>query len=113
MMRGVSFSAFGLFRSNRPYTTTWGDDHYGTSQNDARPGGRNTAKGDTFQSLDVSLIKRFRAANMNVEARGEAFNLLSTTNFDEYIGVLSSPFFGYPVSAFGRRVIQLAAVVRF
>ena len=112
-MKGVTLSAFGLFRSNRPYTVTWGDDRYGTSQNDARPAGRNTAKGDTFQTLDLSLTKRFRAANKNFEVRGEAFNLLSTTNYDDFIGVLSSFYFGRPVSAFPRRVIQLAAIVRF
>jgi len=111
--KGVTLSAAGLFRSSRPYTITWGDDRFGTSQNDARPGGRNTAKGDTFQTLDLSLAKRFRAAGKNFEARAEAFDLLSTTNFDEYIGVLSSPYFGLPASAFPRRVIQLAAIVRF
>jgi hypothetical protein len=111
--KGVTLSGAGLFRSNRPYTITWGDDRFGTSQNDARPGGRNTAKGDSFQSLDLSLAKRFRAATTNLEVRAEAFDLFSTANFDEYNGVLSSPYFGLPVSAFPRRVIQLAAIVRF
>jgi outer membrane receptor protein involved in Fe transport len=113
VMKGVTLSAFGLFRSNRPYTITWGDDRFGTSQNDARPGGRNTAKGDGYQSVDLSLAKRFRAMNKNVEARVEAFNLLSTLNYDEYVGVLSSPYFGQPVSASTRRVFQLAGIVRF
>ena len=112
-LKGLTISALGLFRSNRPYTITWGDDRYGTSQNDARPSGRNTAKGDRFESLDLSLSKQFHAANKTFEVRAEAFNLLSRTNYDEYIGVLSSPYFGRPVSAFPRRVIQLAGVVRF
>jgi hypothetical protein len=113
MMKGVSLSVLGLFRSSKPYTVTWGDDRYGTSQNDARPGGRNTAEGDSFQSVDASLSKRFRAANKNFEARVEAFNILSTVNFDQYIGALSSPYFGQPTSAFPTRVIQLAVIVRF
>jgi hypothetical protein len=113
MMRGVSVSAYGLFRSSRPYTVTWGDDRYGTSQNDARPGARNTAEGDSYQSVDLSLAKRFRAANKNFEGRIEAFNILSTVNFDEYVGALSSPYFGQPVSAFPSRAIQLVAIVRF
>ena len=113
IMRGVSLSAFGLFRSSRPYTVFWGDDRYGTTQNDARPGGRNTGKGDSYQTVDVSLAKRFRAANRNFEGRVEAFNILSTVNFDEYVGALSSPFFGKPTSAFPSRAIQLAALVRF
>ena len=113
MLRGVTLSVYGLFRSARPYTVTWGDDRYGTSQNDARPGGRNTARGDAFTSVDASLAKRFRAANTNFEGRIEAFNLLSTVNFDQYIGALSSPFFGKPTAAFPTRAIQLAAIVRF
>jgi hypothetical protein len=92
---------------------TWGDDRYGTSQNDARPGGRNTAGGDSFSSVDASLAKRFRVANTNFEGRIEAFNLLSTVNFDQYIGALSSPFFGKPTAALPTRAIQLAAIVRF
>jgi hypothetical protein len=113
LMRGVSLSAFGLFRSSRPYTVFWGDDRNGTTQNDARPSGRNTGKGDSYQTVDVSLAKRFRAANKNFEARIEAFNILSTVNFDEYVGALLSPFFGKPTSAFPQRAIQLAALVRF
>ena len=112
-MKNVSLSVYGLFRSSRPYTVIWGDDRYGTSQNDARPGGRNTANGDSFHSIDVSIAKRFRAATKNFEARVEAFNVLSTVNFDDYIGTLSSPYFGRPASASPTRVIQLAALIRF
>jgi hypothetical protein len=112
-MRGVTVSAYGLFRSSRPYTITFGDDRYGTTQNNARPGGRNTGEGDSFQSVDLSLAKRFRIANRTIEGRVEAFNILSTVNFDEYVGVLLSPYFGQPVSAFPMRAIQLVATVRF
>jgi hypothetical protein len=112
-MRGVILSAYGLFRSSRPYTITWGDDRNGTSQNNARPGARNTGIGDSFQSVDLSLAKRFRLANRTFEGRVEAFNILSTVNFDEYVGVLSSPYFGQPVSAFPMRAIQFVGIVRF
>ena len=48
-----------VFRSNRPYTITWGDDRNGTTQNDARPGARNTkATGDSYQNIDVALARR-------------------------------------------------------
>jgi len=113
MMKGVTLAAYGRFRSSRPYTVTWGDDRYGTTQNDARPGARNTVNGDSYQSVDLSLAKRFRAANKNFEGRIEAFNLFSTVNFDQYIGALSSPYFGQPVSAFPSRTVQLAVMVRF
>ena len=112
-MHGVTLSAYGLFRSGRPYTITFGDDRFGTTQNNARPGARNTGNGDSFQTVDLSLAKRFRAANRNFEGRVEAFNVLSTVNFDEYVGALSSPYFGKPVSAFPSRAIQFVAIVKF
>ena len=63
--------------------------------------------------IEVVLAKRFRIANRTIEGRVEAFNILSTVNFDEYVGVLLSPYFGQPVSAFPMRAIQLVATVRF
>jgi hypothetical protein len=113
MMRGVTLSAFGLFRSSRPYTISFGDDRFGTTQYNARPGARNTGIGDSYETIDISLAKRFRAANRNFEGRLEAFNILSTPNFDEYVGARSSPYFGRPVTAFPSRAIQLVAIVRF
>jgi hypothetical protein len=113
MMRGVTFSAYGLFRSSRPFTITYGDDRYGTTQNNARPAARNTGVGDSYQTIDLSLSKRFRSAGRNFEGRLEAFNILSTVNFDDYVGARSSPYFGRPVTAFPSRAIQLVAIVRF
>ena len=77
------------------------------------PARATPARATRTRRVDVSLAKRFRAANRNFEGRIEAFNILSTVNFDEYVGALSSPFFGQPVSAFPSRAIQLAAMVRF
>jgi hypothetical protein len=112
-LNGLALSCFGVFRSSRPYTVTWGDDRNGTSQNDARPQERNGARGDAFQTIDLALSKQFRLSGTSMEGRVEAFNVLSTTNYDEYVGVLSSSFFGQPLSAFPRRRIQLAAILRF
>ena len=97
----------------RPYTITWGDDRNGTTQNDARPEGRNTAETDAYSNVDLSLVRRFRRGTKVVEARIEGFNIFNTTNYDEYVGALSSPLFGKPVSAFSKQRLQLAAVVRF
>ena len=110
---GWSVSAIGTFRSSRPYTITWGDDRNGTTQNDARPDGRNTVTTDTFQNVDLSLVRRFHKGTKVVEARVEAFNAFNTTNFDEYVGELSSPLFSKPVSAFPKQRLQFAAIVRF
>ncbi len=110
---GWTVSAAGQFRSNRPYNITWGDDRNGTTQNDARPGGRNTGKTGTFRNIDVAVARRVPFGTRTLELRAEGFNILSTTNYDEYAGALSSPFFGQPVSAFPKRRLQFAAVVRY
>lgn len=113
VLRGWTLSAAGQFRSNRPYTITWGDDRNGTTQNDARPGGRNTGRTGPYRTIDAALARRFPIGSRSLEFRAEAFNILSTKNYDEYAGALSSPFFGQPVSAFPKRRLQFAAVVRF
>jgi hypothetical protein len=110
---GWVLSGVGLFRTARPYTVAWGDDRNGTTQNDARPGPRNTARGDSFRSVDLAASKRFTLSRRTFEMRVEAFNVLSTTNYDEHVGILASPAFGQPVSAYPRRRIQLAAIARF
>jgi outer membrane receptor protein involved in Fe transport len=113
LRRGWSLSGIGIVRSNRPYNVTWGDDRNGTTQNDARPGARNTGRTDAYASVDVALRRLFPVRRANLEARVEAFNLLNTVNYDRYVGELSSPLFGQPVSAFPPRSLQLAAVLRF
>lgn len=110
---GWSVSALATFRSGRPYTVTWGDDRNGTSQRDARPGGRNTARTGLFRTVDVAASRRFGAGPAALEARVEAFNVFNATNYDQYVGQLLSPFFGRPQSAFPMRRLQLAAILRF
>ena len=110
---GWTLSAAALFRTNRPYNVTWGDDRNGTTQNDARPDGRNTGKADGYRNLDMALARRFAFDSRSLEIRAEAFNLLSTTNYDEYVGTLNSPSFAQPITAFPKRRLQFAAVVRF
>jgi hypothetical protein len=112
-LRGWSISGIGTFRSNRPYTIIWGDDRNGTTQNDARPGGRNTGKTDAFQNVDLALVRRFHTGTKVIEARVEAFNAFNTTNYDEYIGALLSPSFAQPFLAFPKQRFQVAAIVRF
>jgi hypothetical protein len=110
---GWSISAIGTFRSNRPYMETWGDDRNGTTQNDARPDGRNTKTTDAYQNVDLALVRRFHKGPRVFEARIEAFNAFNTTNYDEYVGALLSDLFAKPVSAFPNQRLQFAAIVRF
>jgi hypothetical protein len=108
-----SLSGIGTVRSSRPYTISWGDDRNGTTQSDARPGGRNTGRSDAYGSVDLALMRAFRTGRTTTEARLAAFNILNVVNYDRYVGELSSPLFGRPVSAFPPRRLQLAAIVRF
>jgi len=113
VLSGWSVSGLAVLRSNRPYTVTWGDDRNGTTQNDARPGGRNTGRSDAYASIDVGVKRLFPMGRATMEGRFEAFNVLDAVNYDRYVGELSSPFFGQPVSAFPPRRLQLAAILRF
>jgi hypothetical protein len=113
LLKDWSLSGIAVFRSGRPYTITWGDDRNGTTQNDARPDGRNTASTDSYQNVDLALMRRFSLGSKSVEARAEVFNVFNVTNYDQYVGALLSPLYGRPVSAFPKRRVQLAAVVRF
>jgi hypothetical protein len=113
VLKDWSLSGIGVFRSSRPYTITWGDDRNGTTQNDARPGDRNTADGDTYINVDLALTRRISRGSRVYELRGEAFNVFNTTNFDEYVGALFSPFYGRPISALPKRKLQFAATMRF
>jgi hypothetical protein len=110
---GWSLAGIGIVRSNRPYTITWGDDRNGTTQNDARPGARNTGRTGPYRTVDLSLSKRVHRARTTIEGRIEAFNVFNATNYDQYVGELLSPLFSRPVSAFPPRQLQLAAIVRF
>jgi len=113
LTRGWSLAGIGTFRSQRPYTISWGDDRYGTTQNDARPGGRNTGTAGAYRAVDVSLTRRFRRGVSSIDARVQAFNVLNAVNYDQYVGELLSPLFARPISAFPPRRLELAAIVRF
>jgi hypothetical protein len=113
LTRGWTLATVLAVRSGRPYTVTWGDDRNGTTQNDARPGARNTAETGTYRVVDLSLAKHATVGGASLEARLELFNLFNATTYDEYVGALLSPLFGQPISAFPRRRGQLALVLRF
>ena len=107
-------SGVGIFRSNRPFTQTWGDDRNGTTQYDARPAGRNNLQTEAYANLDLAMVREFRWGARTVEARIEGFNVITNVNYDQYVGALSSvAFYNRPVTAFPPRRIQIAAVVRF
>lgn len=111
--RGWSLAALLVARSGRPYTMTWGDDRTGTTQNDARPDGRNTRRTGPYRTVDVAATRRLHAQGFDIDARLEIFNVFNAVNYDAYVGALLSPLFGQPVSAFPARRVQLAVTTRF
>jgi hypothetical protein len=70
--------------------------------------GRNVFHGPGITTVDLALTKRFRIAEQHhVELRGEAFNLLNHTNFNNPSGNIGSSTFGRITSAKDPRLIQL------
>ena len=113
LWRDWSVSGVAIIRTNRPYTISWGDDRNGTTQNDARPDGRNTGKTGPYRTVDLAVGRIFHRGPTSIETRVEAFNAFNAINYDQYVGELLSPMFGRPVSAFPPRRLQVAVVARF
>jgi hypothetical protein len=70
--------------------------------------GRNVFHGPGIQTVDVALGKNFKVAeHHNLEFRGEAFNLLNHTNFNNPASTIGSATFGRVTSAKDPRLVQL------
>jgi len=102
--------------SGRPYSLTTGrDDNNDTVAND-RPAEtrRNTEQGPGSAVLNLRWSKEFELSRSSkgdgpvITIGVDAFNVLNRTNFSGFIGNLSSPFFGLPVSSRPARRIQLS-----
>jgi outer membrane receptor protein involved in Fe transport len=115
---------FGLtlsLSSGRPYSLTTGrDDNRDSIAND-RPAGvrRNSLQGPGGATLDVRWAKEFflkEGKNEDgpaITLGVDAFNVLNRTNYAGFVGNLSSPFFGLPVSARPARRVQLTVAFKF
>jgi len=106
--------------SGAPYTLTTGRDEFGTGIAARPPGvGRNTLQGPDYVSLDlrwsrdVFLVKQKGEKGPTISMGVDAFNVLNRVNFTNFIGNLSSPFFGRAVSAQPSRRIQVTFRFKF
>jgi hypothetical protein len=111
---GVSVSLY----SSRPYTETTGQDPFHLGFANARPAGvsRNSLEGPGYADLDLRWahdfhVKKDKGPIWTVALDG--FNMLNRVNDDQFIGDLSSPFFGHAVSAQPARRLQLSMRFRF
>jgi hypothetical protein len=106
--------------SGRPYTTLTGSDTYNDGMDNARPPGvpRNSLQGGTRLLLDLQVSHDFPINSKDKSGRAisialQAFNVLNRVNYGTYVGVISSPLFGQPDSAYPARRIQATARFRF
>jgi hypothetical protein len=107
--------------SGRPYSITTGHDDFNTGTANARPVGvpRNSAEGPGYADLDVRWSRDlfFDTAKKNagptVNVGIDAFNVLNRVNYSNYVGTLTSPFFGTAVAAQPPRRLQLSLRARF
>jgi hypothetical protein len=102
--------------SGLPYNITTGhDDNRDTVANDRPVGvGRNTGRGPGYFDVDLRLVKSFRLVkekSPRMKIGVEAFNLLNRVNDRNYIGTMTSVFFGRANAAYPAR--QLQTSVRF
>jgi Carboxypeptidase regulatory-like domain/TonB dependent receptor len=111
---GVTMNSAG------PYTETLGQDVYNNGRGRARPAGvpRNSLEGQGFAQLDLRLSRELKLSGGTPQERSialalDAFNVTNSVNYANYIGTLSSPFFGQPVAARAPRQLQLSARLSF
>jgi outer membrane receptor protein involved in Fe transport len=104
-----------------PYSITTGRDTNGDSMALDRPAGvgRNTAQGPGFAQLDLRwsrdfyLNKKKKEKGPSVTLGVNALNVTNRVNFVNYVGNLSSPFYGQAVAARPSRRVQFSAQIAF
>jgi hypothetical protein len=124
---GTGFSALGFGANDRPNlvgdprlaqgtperwfsTTAFAFPAPGTFGN----AGRNIVDGPGYQSVNASLIKNTALTeSVNLQLRGEVFNLFNHPNFNLPDNFLGSPTFGQITSARDPRHIQLGVKLLF
>ncbi|MDR3702399.1 MAG: TonB-dependent receptor [Candidatus Sulfopaludibacter sp.] len=115
----LDFGVALAVNSGMPYTETTGLDEYHTGYANARPPGvpRNSLQGPGFAELDVRWSHAFELTHKKEGPQFtvgvDAFNVTNRVNYVTYVGDLSSPFFGEPVSAKPPRRLQLSGRFEF
>jgi hypothetical protein len=121
-LTGIKVADLGValtLNSAGPYSETIGGDPYNNGRGRARRPGiaRNTliagdsATLDLHASRDVKLGAPKSGHELTLGADG--FNLLNRVNYASYVGIISSPLFGTPVSARSARQFQLSLRYKF
>jgi hypothetical protein len=117
--KGFTTSVIFNAWSGVPYNITTGFDNNGDTVANDRPPGlwRNAGRGPGYFNIDMRLSRRYRLVKREhpptVEWAIDAFNALNHVNYDNYIGVMTSPFFGRANGAMPSRQLQLSARFSF
>jgi hypothetical protein len=105
--------------SGLPYNITTGRDDNGDTIANDRPAGvwRNSGRGPGYLNLDFRLSRKYRLAKRDkaptVEWAVDAFNALNHVNYKNFIGTMTSPFFGQANAANPPRQLQVSARFSF
>ena len=119
---GVKIVDLGValtLNSAGPYTQTIGGDPYNNGRGRARlPGiARNTLIAGDLATLDLhasrDLKLRGPKSGHELTLGVDGFNLLNRVNYASYVGIISSPLFGTPVSARSARQFQFSVRYKF
>jgi hypothetical protein len=120
MTKKSQFGAALALYSGRPYSLRTGRDDFNTGQATARPAGvgRNTLQGPGYADLDLRWsydipLNKAQPKRRSVTIGVDAFNVFNRVNFSNYVGNLSSGFFGRALSAQPPRRVQLSARLQF
>jgi hypothetical protein len=112
---GVSFQT----TSAGPYNETLGVDLFNNGRGRARPAGvpRNSLEGAPSTTLDLRVSREIKlGAGKDTRAISlgfDAFNVLNQVNYANFVGTVTSPLFGQPVSARSARQLQFSARFKF
>jgi hypothetical protein len=119
--RWLNFGLSASILSGLPFNITTGRDNNADGMAIDRPMGvrRNTGRGPGFVGLDLRWYREFRFApsrkdkSPSVTVSVDAFNILNRVNFQNYVGALTSPFFGQAVATLPPRRIQAGLRLQF
>jgi hypothetical protein len=117
--RGFTTSLILNAWSGLPYNITTGhDDNHDSVANDRPPGlWRNAGRSPGYFNIDLRLSRRYRLAKREHAPTAEwaidAFNALNHVNYKNYIGTMTSPFFGQANAANPPRQLQLSGRFTF
>ena len=112
--RWVNLGVSASLLSGAPFNITTGRDENGDGLAGDRPAGvtRNTGRGPGMVGFDLRWYREFRLKPAQKDKGPvttvslDAFNLLNRVNYQNYVGAVSSPFYGRAVGAQPPRRLQ-------